>query len=257
MKKYYILWIFLFFSYMSTFAQVGFLGKRVHFQFESKFTPAWSNLNFNYKQGFCFNYHLMPSVEYVLADRWSISANYQFLETAFKIGKPDFHIDYPEPGYYENNKRYQGYKDGFLKSHGFGVNASYYFKDLAPAGYYIKMGVDAFFYNISVPYQGYDTLITTLVGTYYPVEETEYHYINNPGTFTARDWAIGIRFEFGRNFFVGRYVSLGASVSCGLLCKGWGSLISDLTPTFQEVAAKRLLTSYIGGVSIKIGILPF
>jgi len=257
MKKHYLLWIFLFITYLPSFAQVGFLGKRTHFQFESKFTPAWSNLNFNYKQGFCFNYHLMPSVEYVLADRWSISANYQFFETAFKIQEPDYHFDYPEPGYYEKNKRYQGYQNGFLKSNGIGINALYYFKDIAPAGYYIKMGVDAFFYNISVPYQGYDTLITTLVVSYYPVEEIEYHYINRPGIFTARDWAIGVHLEFGRNFFVGRYVSMGASLSCGLLCKGWGKLITNDNPHFIDAANKRLLTSYIGGISIKIGILPF
>jgi hypothetical protein len=128
---------------------------------------------------------------------------------------------------------------------------------MAPAGYYLKFGLDAFFYNISVPYQGYDTLITTLVGTYYPIEETEYHYINNPGTFTDRDWAIGIRFEFGRNFFIGKYVSLGASFSCGLLCKGWEKLITNNNPQFIDAANKRLLTSYIGGISIKIGILPF
>jgi hypothetical protein len=228
------------------FAQVGFLGKRVHFQIENKFSPAWSNLNFNHKQGvFRFNYHLMPSVEYVFADKWSISANYQIFETAFRTD--DWDNYYASKG---NEKRYYGYEDGYMITHGCGINFSLYFGDAAPAGYYIKFGADAFFYNVSVHYTAYDTLVRISY-------KDEYIFHNEPGNYTNRDWAMGVRFEIGRNFFIGRYLSLGTSLSCGLLCKGWGNLMYNSNPQFIDAASKRLLTSYIGGISIKIGVLPF
>ena len=231
----------------------------MHFQFEGKFTPAWSNLNFNHNQGvFRFNYNLMPSIEYVFAAKWSASAHYQYSTSAFKIKEPDFYDTYSEYGYFmENGNRYSGYNNGDMTIHGCGINALYYFGNNAPLGYYMKLGVDAFFYNISVPYTGYDTLIITQTGTYYPITEEEYVYKHQPDVHTARDWAIGVRFEIGRNFFIGRYLSLGTSLSCGILCKGWGKLIYDSHPQFITSASRRLLTSYIGGISIKIGILPF
>ncbi|MCL2246978.1 MAG: hypothetical protein FWC10_07695 [Lentimicrobiaceae bacterium] len=248
MKKHYLLLIFLFFSFLPVIAQVGFLGKRVHFQFESKFTPAWNNLNFNGKQGlFCFNYHLMPSVEYVFADKWSVSAHYQYSPTAFNIQNSNLN----EKSYVlENRKRYYGYEHGTMTVHGCGINILRYFGDCAPAGYYMKLGVDAFFYDISAPYSSYDSILKTGY-------KEEYVYYDEPGVYTARDWTIGVRFEIGRNFFVGRYVSLGTSLSCGILCKGWGSLIYIDAPPFIDFASRRLLTSYIGGISIKIGFLPF
>ena len=256
MKKQYLFWIFLVILPLSSFAQAGFLGKRVHFQFESKFTPAWSNLNFNHKQGaFRFNYNLMPSVEYILDDRWSISAHYQYSPSAFKIGKPEYNFQYSETGYFmETGNRYSGYNNGDMTIHGVGFNASYYFSKCAPAGYYIKFGMDAFFYNVSVSYSGYDTLMVTQTGPY--SEKKEYVFRYSPGVYTANDWALGARFENGRNFFIGRYVSLGTSLSCGVLFKGWFTSLR-FDREFINSANKRLLTSYIGGISIKIGILPF
>jgi len=248
MKKQYLFWSILILCCLQSFAQTGFLGKRVHFQFESKFTPAWSNLNFNHKQGlFCFNYHLLPSVEYVFADRWSVSANYQYFSTGFKADEDTYY------SYEGNEKRYYGYMDGDMTAHGCGLNILFYLSNYAPAGYYLKLGVDAFFYNISVPYTAYDMLKTQGIYSF----QNEYVYYNIPGVYTQRDWAMGVRFEIGRNFFTGRYVSLGTALSCGILCKGWGNLIYNSHPQFSDAANKRLLTSYIGGISIKIGILPF
>jgi hypothetical protein len=263
-KHYFFLAIFYFFC-LSGIAQAGFLGKRVHFQFEEKFTPAWSNLNFNHKQGvFRFNYNLMPSVEYIFSDKWSVSAHYQYSPSAFKINKladdaynafTSYHGYYGEGYFMENGNRYQGYTTGGMTIHGCGINISRYFKDCAPAGYYVKFGVEALFYKISVPYSGYDTIVP--LEPPQSIYDREFAYINMPGVFAAHDWALGLRLELGRNFFIGRYVSLGTSLSCGLLCKGWANLIYNGSPKFIDEATKRLFTSYIGGISIKIGILPF
>jgi len=262
MKKQYQILTLLLLLCLSGFAQTGFLGKRVHFQFESKFTPAWSNLNFNHNQGvFCFNYNLMPSVEYVFADKWSVSANYLYSPSAFKITKLDdddygyYYTNFGEGYFMENGNRYKGYGSGDMTIHGCGVSISRYFGDYAPAGYYVKFGVDAFIYNISVPYSGYDTLVTAEKP--YSIYDKEFIYINNSGIFTAKDWAMGIRLEFGRNFFIGRYFSITPALSFGLLCKGWGNLIYNSNPKFNDEATKRLFTSYIGGISLKIGLLPF
>lgn len=257
MKKQILFWSLLFLFHLPSPAQTGFLGKRVHFQFESKFTPAWSNLNFNHKQGvFRFNYHLMPSIEYVFGRKWSASAHYQYSTSGFKIQPSDLNMQYLKEGYFmENGNKYQGYTAGDMTVHGCGANILYYFGKTAPIGYYMKLGVDAFFYDIAVPYTGYDTLIIISTGTYSTKEEYVYNY--QPGVYTAKDWAMGVRFEIGRNFFIGKYLSLGTSLSCGILCKGWGDMIYNSNPQFIDSATKRLFTSYIGGVSIKIGFLPF
>jgi len=261
MKKQHLFIAILIFFHFVGFAQSGFLGKHIHFQFETKFTPAWRNLNFNHNQGFfCFNYNLIPSIEYVFTDKWSVSVQYMYSPSAFKIEKLNddnygTHYWFSDEGYFmENGNRYKGYSEGDMTIHGGGVSGLYYFGNCAPAGYYLKLGVDAFFYNVSVPYSGYDTLVN--ISSSYDYDK-EFVYIDDPGIYTARDWAMGIRFEVGRNFFIGRYVSLGASLSCGLLCKGWGKIIYNSTPQFIDAANKRLVTSYIGGISIKIGILPF
>ena len=261
MKKQYLFCCFLIFFHLATFSQTGFLGKRVHFQFESKFTPAWSNLNYNHKQGvFRFNYNLMPSVEYLFADKWSVSAHYQYAPTAFRIDKldddnyEDFYWSSDDGYFMDNGNRYKGYSEGDMTVHGCGLSISHYFGDVAPSGYFMKFGIDAFFYNISAPYLGYDTLVTLETSGF---NEKKFVFISSPGIYTAKDWAMGIRFEIGRNFFIGRYVSVGTSLSCGLLCKGWGKLIYNENPRFIDSANKRLLTNYIGGISIKIGILPF
>jgi len=261
MRKQYLFFSIFVLSSLFGFGQVGFLGKRVHFQFESKFTPAWSNLNFNHKQGiFCFNYNLMPSVEYIFAEKWSVGVHYQYATSAFKIDKLDDDntdiFSVLNKGYFFGNEnRYKGYSEGEMTIHGCGVSFLRYFSNCAPAGYYIKFGVDAFFYNASVPYTGYDTLVVTQTDPY--STEEEYVYKHKPGTYTKQDWAMGLRFEIGRNFFIGRYISLGTSLSCGILFKGWGNLIYNANPQFIDMANKRLLTSYIGGISIKVGILPF
>jgi hypothetical protein len=183
----------------------------------------------------------------VFANRWSVSAQYQYSPTAFKTDEDIYYA-------YGKEKRYYGYVDGDMTVHGCGLNFLFYLNDYAPTGYYLKLGVDAFFYNISVPYTAFDTLVRTQEGYSY---KDEYIYYNTPGIYTARDWAMGVRFEIGRNFFIGRYLSLGTSLSCGLLCKDWGNLIYNSAPQFINAANKRLLTSYIGGISIKIGFLPF
>jgi len=260
MKKQFLFLVILFLFCFSGFAQTGFLGKRVHFQFESKFTPAWSNLNSNHKQGvFRFNYNLMPSIEFALTDKWSLAVNYLYSPSAFKITKLDDdgnYYSYFGEGYFmENGNRYKGYSEGDMTIHGSGLSALYYFSGIAPAGYYAKLGVDAFFYHISVPYMGYDTLVSIESG--YSFYDKEFIYQDISGIYTAQDWAIGLRFEVGRNFFIGRYVSVGASFSLGILCKGWGKLIYNSNPKFIDEATKRLFTSYIGGISIKIGVLPF
>jgi hypothetical protein len=259
MKKLYLFSILLLAFHFCGFAQVGFIGKRVHFQFESRLTPAWNNLNFNYKQGiFRFNYQLMPSVEFVLSDTWSVSANYQYSPTAFKILKPEYNTNWLEEGYFmENGNRYSGVMDGDMTIHGCGVNFLRYLGSIAPTGYYIKFGIDAFFYNVSVPYAGYDTLVKKQTGSYF--KDEEYIFVHNPGVYTAKDWAMGMRFEIGRNFFIGRYVSIGTSLSCGVLFKGWWgtSVMLNRDPVFIDSANRRLFTNYLGGISVKIGLLPF
>ncbi|MBP1644582.1 MAG: hypothetical protein H6Q16_157 [Bacteroidetes bacterium] len=232
MKKYrLLLFVIVIACSSNVFGQAGYLGKRCHFVFDTRFSPTIITPVYTVVTKYCdFNTHFSPSFEYVVNRDWVIGASYQFEHSKYT---PEYsshnEIPIPPPNYTA--------QESDIDLYGFGIYAKYYTNPKAPLGYYYKFGLDYF--------------------TYTATGEIKYDYLPMSTTFKGEDWALGFRVEFGKTVLVSNYISLGTGLSLGALTNGYRFMSIDKLNEPMDQASTRVLANYFIGVNLTLGILPF
>lgn len=230
MKKFRLLLFVLIIIYSSNiFGQEGYLGKRYHFVFDTRFSPTIISPHYTHGTKFYdFSSHFSPGLEYVINRDWVIGASYQFQFSKYTPEYSNYGV-IPPPNFTA--------KESDINLHGFGIYAKYYTNPKAPLGYYYKLGFDYFTYKAS--------------------GEIKYDYVPQPYIFSEKDWALGLRIEFGKTFFISNYISLGTGLSLGTLTNGYRFMSMDKPNEPIHQASTRILSNYLIGVNLTLGILPF
>ncbi|MBP1629920.1 MAG: hypothetical protein H6Q15_813 [Bacteroidetes bacterium] len=231
----YIIISILLLSGLNSFSQTGYLGKRWHFQMDTKFANAYVNPCSSAENWYDFNIMYSPTVEYILDENWSIGGSFQFQSIKYRPSDlyEDFNVnyDYVQADYYPIKNS--------LDMKGYSIFGKYYTSSKAPLGYYYKFQIDY------ITYKAYSL---------YEVETNNYN-LPKEKIYTDEDWAMGFRIEFGKTVFLNNFLSLGTGLSCGLLTKGYSELRGSSSP--MNDAAECLLVNYFFGVNISLGVIPF
>ncbi|MDD2192123.1 MAG: M48 family metallopeptidase [Bacteroidales bacterium] len=213
----------------SSYSKYGYQGRRFIFALETNLSPALLTPNKVGESGaFRFDYAFSPNVEFVLNKKLSIGAGMRYMDTKFDCNEDD----------------YDTYPLGDLNVIGYSLFMKSY-KAIAPLGYYYKFQVDYFTYTPNLKWiesvYNYDT----------------YQYENKAREFDKKGFSMGMKFEYGKVFFLNSYLEIGAGCSFGLAFKGWGSSsIFDAT-TLNEYAEAKIRKAYMLGINLSIGFLPF
>ncbi|MDR1846535.1 MAG: M48 family metallopeptidase [Bacteroidales bacterium] len=202
----------------------GYLGKRLLVLFDCRLSPTGLLGAYSPTQSlFSCSYLFQPSVEYVLGKHWMLGASVQFESLKFQ----------PDDYYNTNNFERQSFLKSTINMLGFGIYGKYYLNGKAPLGYYGKLQADFWTFTANVN-----------------------HVIGN--TIKENDFTFGFRIEFGKTIVVLNSLSIGTGISFGLLTSGYSMMKlfpEEAVPL--DYARTSLLTNYIVGVNINVGILTF
>ncbi|MDR2840178.1 MAG: hypothetical protein LBV75_02775, partial [Paludibacter sp.] len=125
MKKILIAFLLVLFT-LPTFAQVGYLGKRVVINADANFAPVLLSTSM-LSDGFRVGYMLNPNIEFILGEHFSLGAGYLFTNGAESYSS------------YDDNDNYVTVANNYF-AHGAGLSAKFYLKDEhAPFGTFLKL----------------------------------------------------------------------------------------------------------------------
>ncbi|MDR0602876.1 MAG: hypothetical protein LBG80_01065 [Bacteroidales bacterium] len=218
----------------------GFMGKRIVFNMEATFLPAWLKPNFAnnpkyHYQWYSFNYTLSPNIECIAWKMGTAGLVYHYFTTKY---------DYPR----NTNGNYIIGNDPTdidseletLKSHGFGIFYKQYLgsRAYAPMGSYLKLQFDGFFYK-----RPNDNLDRTMVN----------------------DRLFALKIEFGQDFLFFNILRLSTGVSLGVPFGGFDTMFDEENYFFdntginvvERYAKGRIASHYWLGFNVGIGVIPF
>jgi len=237
-----------------TAQNTGYMGKRVIVNMGTEFSPAWkrpnfaNNPNFHYKW-YSFNYILSPGIEIIVHKRGTVGAVYHYLNTKYNTprtkegGKWFFILD--TKGQISDSIYFDKPSVDNLTAHGFGIFYKQYMKyadGRAPAGPYIKLQFDAFFFKCPDTYF-YDRTFNMVP-----------------------DQLFAAKIEIGNDFLLFNRLRLSTGFSFGLPFGGFKGLyydneLFDMLKTgsehvpINEYARSRILGAYWLGFTVNIGFL--
>jgi len=247
-----------------TAQNTGYMGKRVIVNMGTEFSPAWkrpnfaNNPNFHYKW-YSFNYILSPGIEIIVHKRGTVGAVYHYLNTKYNTPMtkegglwvffmPDATGKISDSIYLD-----KPFVDN-LTAHGFGIFYKQYMKyadGRAPAGPYIKLQFDAFFFKCP--------------DTYF---NDRFNKLSDKGLafVMVPDQLFAAKIEIGNDFLLFNRLRLSTGFSFGLPFGGFKGLyydneLFDMLKTgsehvpINEYARSRILGAYWLGFTVNIGFL--
>jgi hypothetical protein len=221
----------------------GFMGKRIVFNMETTFSPAWLKPNFAnnaryHYQWYSFNYTLSPNIECIAWKLGTVGLSYHYFSTKYDCpgnvnGTADYTINNDLIYIYDSDLE-------TLKSHGFGVFYKQYIssKAYAPMGSYLKLQFDGFFYK---------------------------RPNNNVDRTMVNDRLFGIKIEFGQDFLFFNILRLSTGVSLGVPFGGYNTMFDERSVFYdnlesnsvEKYAKGRVASHYWLGFNVAIGVIPF
>lgn len=269
MKKILVIIITFFSLHFAVTAQnTGYMGRYVLFNAECSLSPSWLNPNpltaalqarfpgnESAQKYLGLNYIVSPSIEAIVWRKGTVGAGYNFYKSPFDGYTPRWVDYYSTDGYnvIYNFDEYFDYRfTGNIIAHGFNVFYKQYLGDTrAPMGPYIKFVFDGFFYKFDHHDENGNTVPSDVIMSY-------------PEMAVNQGSLFGMKFEFGRDYLLFKFLRLSTGVSIGTTFGGYKCVsiideypehVEDKTP--NNYARNRILGAYWFGLKVGVGFLTF
>lgn len=266
MKKILLSLFAILFLFVAVKAQnTGYMGRYVLFNAEVSLSPSWlhpnplSNAlqerfpdNKNVQRYLGLNYFVSPNIEAIVWKKGTVGVGYNFYKSPFDGSSPRW-VEYQDhQGYYYSEDLFEYDFTGTITAHGFNVFYKQYLGNTrAPMGTFLKVVFDGFFYNLD-HHDARGNTVHPDVAVAYPDMA-----VNSGSMF-------GLKLEFGRDYFLFKFLRLSTSLSVGTTFGGFKSIPSfdnryddPYGHTPNSFARTRILSAYWFGLKVGVGVLTF